>query len=114
MFHRGTRGGNTQAVYQYVWANNKYMGDRFDPTKESHYFEYFDADNLYSWVMSQCLPSDGFRWVEKMNKLKKHISWSRMRIRGSHCNRQFDKTRIFVHSPSQQQKKVIYIAGNRY
>ena len=36
-------------------------------------------------------------------------------IWGSHCNRQFDKTRmIFFHSPSQQQKNVIHIAGNRY
>ena len=31
MFERGIRGGITQAVRKYASANNKYMGDRFDP-----------------------------------------------------------------------------------
>ena len=37
MFERGTRGGITQAVHSYVQMNNKYMGNRFDHGKESHY-----------------------------------------------------------------------------
>ena len=31
MFERGIRGGITQAVRKYASANNKYMGDKFDP-----------------------------------------------------------------------------------
>ena len=31
MFERGIRGGITQAVRKYASANNKYMGDKFNP-----------------------------------------------------------------------------------
>ena len=37
MFERGIRGGITQAVRKYASANNKYMGDRFEPKSESSY-----------------------------------------------------------------------------
>ena len=36
-FEWGIRGGITQAVHKYASANNKYMGDRFDPRSESSY-----------------------------------------------------------------------------
>ena len=49
MFERGIRGGITQAVPKYASANNKYMGDRFDPKSESSYLQYLDANNLYGW-----------------------------------------------------------------
>ena len=48
------------------------MGDRFDPGKESCYLQYLDANNLYGWVMSQDLPTGGFKWVESQEKLKGH------------------------------------------
>ena len=63
MFERGIRGRITQAVHKYVLANNKYIGDRFDPKSES-YLQYLDANNLYGWAMSQPLPTGGFRWVD--------------------------------------------------
>ena len=49
MFERSTRGGIIQAVNQYTQANNKNMGDQFDPTEENHYLQYLDANkyNLY-------------------------------------------------------------------
>ena len=64
MFERGIRGGITQAVLKYASANNKYMGDRFDPKSESNYLQYLDANNLYGWAMSQPLPTGGFKWVD--------------------------------------------------
>ena len=39
MLEQGTFGSITQAVQRYVQANNKYMGDRFDPGKGSCYLQ---------------------------------------------------------------------------
>ena len=64
MFEWGIRGGITQAVRKYASANNKYMGDRFDPRSESSYLQYLDANNLYGWAMSQPLPTGVFKWVD--------------------------------------------------
>ena len=64
MFERGIRGGITQAVCKYASANNKYMGDRFNPKSESSYLQYLDANNLYGWAMSQPLPTGGFKWTD--------------------------------------------------
>ena len=64
MFERGIRGGITQAVRKYASANNKYMGDRFEPKSESSYLQYLDANKLYRWAMSQPLPTGGFKWVD--------------------------------------------------
>ena len=64
MFERGIRGGITQAVRKYASANNKYMGDQFDPKSESSYLQYLDANNLYGWAMSQPFPTGGFKWVD--------------------------------------------------
>ena len=38
-------------------------GDKFNPREESSFLQYLDANNLYGWVMSQSLPTGGFRWV---------------------------------------------------
>ena len=64
MFERGIRGGITQAVRKYASANNKYMGDRFNPKSESSYLQYLDMNNLYGWAMSQPLPAGGLKWVD--------------------------------------------------
>ena len=64
MFERGIRDGITQAVLKYASANNKYMGDRFDPKSESSCLQYLDANNLYGYVMSQPLPTGGFKWTD--------------------------------------------------
>ena len=63
MFERGIRGGITQAVHRYAKANNKYMGEKFDPKECSIFLQYLDANNLYDWAMIQPLPTGGFKWV---------------------------------------------------
>ena len=64
MFERGIRGGITQAVRKYALANNKYMGDRFDPKSKSSYLQYLDANNLHVWAVSQPLSTGGFKWTD--------------------------------------------------
>ena len=39
------------------------METKFDPTKDSKFISYLDANNLYGWVMSKLLPTSGFKWM---------------------------------------------------
>ena len=64
---KGTRGGIYQGIHRYAKANNKYMKS-YDKNNESSYTEYLDANNLYGWAMSQKLPVNGFKWVEKSSR----------------------------------------------
>ena len=66
MFGRGIRRGETQAVHQHAKANNKYMGEKFNPKEESSFIQYLVANNLYGWVMSQMLPTREFYWVDSI------------------------------------------------
>ena len=63
MFQKGIRGGITQAVH-HAKANNKYMGEKYNPKEESSFLMYLDANNLYGWAMIQLLPTGGFKWVK--------------------------------------------------
>ena len=64
MFEWGIRGGITQMVCKYASANNKYMGDKFDPNEDTTYLQYLDTNNLYGWAMSQPLPTGEFKLVD--------------------------------------------------
>ena len=64
MFERGIRGGITQVSRKYGLANNRYMGDKFNPKEDTTYLQYLDANNLYGWTMSQPLPAGGFKWTD--------------------------------------------------
>lgn len=61
---KGIRGGLVQAVQRYAKANNKYMGDKYNPNEESTYLQYLDANNLYGWAMIQKLPVGNFHWCK--------------------------------------------------
>ena len=70
MFEQGTRGGICQATHSYAKANNKYMKN-YDQNNKSSYIEYLDANNLYGFAISQKLPVNGFKWVEKLSRFNK-------------------------------------------
>jgi len=59
MFEKGKRGGVSMIPKRYAKANNKYMKD-FN-LEESKFIQYLDANNLYSWAMSQPLPVSNFK-----------------------------------------------------
>ena len=67
MAEKGTRGGICQAIHRYAKANNRYMKN-CDKNNESSYIEYLDAINLYGLAMSQILPVNRFKWLEKLSR----------------------------------------------
>ena len=60
-------------MLRHTEANNKYMGEKFDPSKPSSYILYPDANSLYCWPMLQPLPVGNFRWLSE-DELKQPLS----------------------------------------
>jgi hypothetical protein len=59
------RGGiSTVCRKKHLKANNKYMGDLYNPNLPDNYILYLDVTNLYGHSMCQKLPVDGFRFVD--------------------------------------------------
>ena len=63
MVEEGIRGGICHSIHRYAKANNKYMKN-YNKNKKSSYIQYLDANNFYSWAMSQKLQKNNFKWVE--------------------------------------------------
>ena len=72
MVEEGIRAEICHVIHHYTKANNKYMNN-YDKSIESSYIELLDANNLYRWAMSQKLPLNGFKWVEKLSKFNKRF-----------------------------------------
>ena len=60
MVEEGIREGICHSIHRYAKENNKCMNN-YDKNKEFSYIQYLDANNLYSWAMSQKLPVNGFK-----------------------------------------------------
>ena len=66
---KGMRGGVSYIANRYGKANNKYMKE-YNEKAPSKYIMYLDANNLYSWEMSQYLPTGNFRWMTDKEIIK--------------------------------------------
>ena len=55
-------GGVSYISNKYSKVNNKYLKEEQDPKQESKHIIYLDANNLYGYVMSQFLPTSGFKY----------------------------------------------------
>ena len=60
MIESDIREGIATISHRHAKANNEYMAAEFDPTKESKFISYLDANALYSWAMSKPLPTSEF------------------------------------------------------
>ncbi|CAB0039263.1 unnamed protein product [Trichogramma brassicae] len=66
---KGICGGVSQCCSRFSEANNRYMGEDYNPEKEDVYLMYYDIDNLYGWAMAQYLPYGGFEWDDTKDYL---------------------------------------------
>ena len=72
MVEKGIRGRICYSIYRYAKANNKCMKD-YDENKESSYLQYWDINNLYSWVMLQNLPVNNFAWIKDTSQFNRNF-----------------------------------------
>ena len=72
---KGMRGGISYISHRHAEANNKYTRN-YDPSKQSSYIMYLDANNLYGWAMSKPLPYGNFRWVNADSVITKEYGIS--------------------------------------
>ena len=59
MVEKGIRGRICPAIYRSVKANNKQMKD-YEKNKKPH-LKYWDANNLYDWIMSKIFLVNDFK-----------------------------------------------------
>ena len=64
-FKRMIRGGISMISTRYAESNNPYMGDLYNSKKENSYTMYYDANNLYGFIMMEKLPYKGFEWMSR-------------------------------------------------
>jgi hypothetical protein len=63
-FESAIRGGVSMITHRYAESNNPLIKD-YNPEKEHSYIQYFDANNLYGWSMSQPLPVAEFKFMSR-------------------------------------------------
>ena len=61
---KGIRGGISYTAKRHSKVNNKSM-KCYDSGRESKHILYLDTNSLYGWAMSQYLPHNEFKWLNK-------------------------------------------------
>ena len=69
---KGIMGGICHAIHKYAKTNYRYMKNH-DRDKETSYFEYRDANNLYGWAISKKVHVNGFDWLEDISQFKEDL-----------------------------------------
>ena len=64
---KGLKGGISVICNKYSNANNKYIGDEYNPNEKSTFIIYLDANNLYGWSMTQYLPTGKLKFINTKN-----------------------------------------------
>ena len=70
---KGIRGGISYIAHRHSKANNKYMKG-YNKNEPSSYVTYLDANSLYSYAMSQYLPTGNFKWLKQKEIDKLNLS----------------------------------------
>ena len=65
IIEKGIRGRICHAIHKYPKANNKHIKN-YDKNIISSYLRYLDANSFHGWGMSEKLPVNGFKWIEKV------------------------------------------------
>ena len=65
LIEKAIRGGVSMISNRFGKANNKFMGEKFDPSHPSKFITYLDANNLYGWAMMKPLPVGDFEWMNE-------------------------------------------------
>ena len=73
---------------KFAKTNNPYLED-YDPEQPNIYIMYLDANNLYAWAMSQCLPTSKFAWVHR-----KELEQLDVMASSNHCS----TAALYVHT----------------
>ena len=63
LFETNIRGGMSFVGLRHCVANNKYMGDKYDPSIPSKFNLYNDCTALYNWAMKNRLPLRAYTWL---------------------------------------------------
>ena len=63
LVEKGLRGGIGMVSKRLSKANNPMVPD-FDPGKSKTWIQYYDANDLYGWAISQPLPTGGLGWID--------------------------------------------------
>jgi len=61
---KGMRGCVSMISNRHAEANNPYLAQGYDATKETSYITYLDCNNLYGYAMSEPLPTGGFIFLD--------------------------------------------------
>ena len=69
---KAKRRGIAIACKRYFKANNPKMGNAFNPFKPTSQISYVNANNLYSWAMSQYLLIGNYQWEASWEYLLKN------------------------------------------